>query len=505
MTRAWWTTRWFALAAVLVTAIPLLWPPLPPLTDLPVQLGRYHVMQGGADAAMLARFYHFAWRPIGYLGGDLLASGLAPLLGLEPAAKAIAIAIPMLMAGAMLWVSRELHGRVQPMALLALPFAYHLAFQFGFLNYSLAVALALAGCALWLRLATQGRIAMRAALFVSIGALVWTAHVFGWLILGLFAFSAELARTRDAGSSWPQSIVKAGLGCLPLALPALMFLGWQPGNTASAGDWWQSLALKPGWLVMPLRDRWRWFDLASILIVALMLYRAIRSPHYRAEPALMIAATLLLILFLAMPFGSAYGDARIAALIWIAALLAIGARDTVSQREQATIALIGLALFSVRTAAGTASFAIESRVWERHLAALRHVPRGSRLVSFVEAACAPAWRLPRTVHLPSMAIARRAAFANDQPDLGGATLMTVTAPGIDGFSHDPSQIVVAAPCPNSPEFRTLDQALASFPRSGFDYVWLIDARSLDRRRLAGLRLIWHSDHDFLFAVDRPRL
>ncbi len=504
MSRHWWTTRWFALVVVLLTAVPLLWPPLPPLTDLPAQLGRYRVMLG-TDGDALGQFYRFQWRPIGYLGVDLLVAALAPLIGLEPAVKAIAVAIPMITAGALLWISREVHGRAQPMALLALPFAYHLAFQFGFLNYALSVSLALAAFALWLGLGRRRLIGVRAAIFVAIAAIVWTAHVFGWLILGVLIFSAELSLARKAGHRWLKAIVDAVIDCLPLAPPALMFLAWRPGNAATGSDWLQSLPLKPGWLIMPLRDRWRWFDLASILLVALLLYRAIRHPQYRVAPALATASALLLALFIAMPFGSAYGDARIAALVWITALLAIGASEGVTQREQATIALIGLALFGARTAAGTASFAIESGVWQRHLVALDHVPRGTRLVSFVEAACAPAWRLPRTIHLPSMAIARRAAFANDQPDLGSAALMTVTAPGIAGFDHDPSQIVMAARCPQSPEFRTLHQAMTMFPRPEFDHVWLIDAASLDPRDTTGLRLIWHSGDDFLFAVDRARL
>lgn len=504
MIRPWWTTRWFAGVVILISAVPLLWPPLPPLTDLPAQLGRYRVMLGD-DADTLGQFYRFGWRPIGYLGVDLLVAALAPLMGLEPAVKAIVIAIPMLLAGAILWASRELHGRVQPVALLALPFAYHLAFQFGFLNYTLAVALALAAYALWLRLGRLGSPRLRAALFIGIGAIVWTAHVFGWLILGMLIFGAEVARARHAGRRWPAAIIDAALACLPLAPPALMFLGWRPGSATTGSDWWESLALKPGWMVMALRDRWRWFDLATILLIALMLYRSIRSPHYRLALAPAIAAGLLLALFIAMPFGSAYGDARIAGPLWIAALLSVGARESVSAREQAIVALIGLALFGARTAAGTASFAIESGSWQRHLAALDHLPRGSRLASFVEAPCPPAWRLPRTIHLPSMAIARRAAFANDQPDLGSASLMTVIAPGIAGFDHDPSQIVMAAPCAQSPEFRTLHHALAQFPQGRFDHVWLIDAKALDARDAAGLRLIWHDRQDFLFAIDRARL
>lgn len=500
----WWTTRRFALIAVLLTALPLLWPPLPPLTDLPVQLGRYRVMLGGPDAEILRAWYRFEWRPIGYLGVDLLVAALAPLIGLEPALKAIVVTIPMAMAAALLWLSHEAHGRVQPMALLTLPFCYHYGFQFGFLNYSLAIVIALAGMALWLRLGRQGREAARALVFMVVGAAAWASHVFGWLILGLLVFAAELARQGPSALARPASWLQAGIRCLPIALPALMFLFWRPGSAATGSDWLESLIRKPGWLLLSLRDRWQWFDIATILVLAMLLYRAWRSPSYRSVPALAIAAGLILALFVAMPFGSAYGDARIAPLVWVLALLAIGA-DGASRREQATIALIGLALFAVRTTAATASFAIESGVWARHLDVLNHLPRGARLVSFVQASCKPVWRQPRTVHLPSLALARRAAFANDQPDLGSAALLTVIAPGIAGYANDPSQIVLQRPCPPEGDLRGIDAAIAGFPRDRFDYVWLVDAAPIDPRWLRGLRVVWRNDTDFLLAVEPPRL
>lgn len=500
----WWTTRQFALIAMIAAAVPLLWPPLPPLTDLPVQLGRYRVMLGGPDAGLLGQWYEFSWRPIGYLGVDLLVAAMAPIVGLELALKAIVIAIPVSMTAAMLWLSHEVHGRVQPMALLALPFAYHLAFQFGFLNYSLSIALTLAGLTLWIRLARRQRFAARAVLFVGIGFAVWTAHVVGWVVLCLTAFAAEVARRRAGGSGWMTAAFRAGIECLPIALPAAMFLVWQPGGADTGSDWIASLALKPGWLVMALRDRWRWFDVGSMLLVALLLYRAVRSRDHALAPSLAISAALLLLLFVLLPFGSAYGDARIAALIWIAALLAVRS-DAASAREQAVLALIGLTLLTVRTAAATASFAMESHVWFRHLAAIDHIPRGSRLLTLVEVPCAPAWRLPRTVHLPSVALARRAAFANDQPDLGSASLLRVTAPGIAGFANDPSQIVVDRPCPQSPEFRTIRVALSAFPRDRFDHVWLIDTDPRVVVGVHGVRPVWRSGRDFLLAVDPPRL
>jgi hypothetical protein len=39
--RAWWEAPWFLALVVVATTIPLLYPPIPPLVDLLVHMGRY--------------------------------------------------------------------------------------------------------------------------------------------------------------------------------------------------------------------------------------------------------------------------------------------------------------------------------------------------------------------------------------------------------------------------------------------------------------------------------
>lgn len=503
--RAWWETRWCVALALLLSAVPLLWWPVPPLTDLPGHMGRYRVMLGTDPG--LAAWYHFAWKPIGYLGVDLLVAAAAPLLGLEPTVRAVVVAIPVIAAAGMLWLSRQVHGRVQPTAYFALPFAYHLAFLYGFLNYTLAMALALNAFALWLRLAR--RPAFRAGVFVPLSAAIWTAHLFGWLCLGVMIFSAEIARahaveTNGAGRGWTRSIWQSAVRCLPLAPPALMLLAWRPGGASVGSDWLAGLALKPGWLASALRDRWQAFDIASIILVALVIYHSYRDRRCVHAPMLAAAALGLLVLFVAMPFGSAYADMRIAPYAIVLALLSIRLTAWTKQRRRAQLAWVACAFMAVRTIAGTASFAIESADWTRHLAALDHVPRGARVAAFVGSTCEQPWRMARTAHLPGMAIVRRAAFSNDQFDLGTTALLTVTARGIAGFATDPSQIVMAAPCAASPEFRTIDQALMHLPRAKFDLIWLITPGRIDPARLGDARLVWSDGRDALFALPHVR-
>src|SRR6185436_13971259 len=181
-------SRWFLAAVVLFSAIPLLWPDVPPLLDLPGHMGRYRVQLDLATSPDLQQYFGFRWQVIGNLGVDLLVQLLAPLMGLEPAVKLIVCAIPVLTVGGMLWVAREVHGRVPPTALFAIPLAYNFPFLFGFVNFALSMALAFLAFALWLRLARLGRLKLRAAVFVPISFVLWISHAFGWGTLGVLAF-----------------------------------------------------------------------------------------------------------------------------------------------------------------------------------------------------------------------------------------------------------------------------------------------------------------------------
>jgi len=139
--RQWWERRWFVAILVLIAAVPLLYPDVPPLVDLLGHLGRYRVQLDLDQSPWLGRYYDFQWAVIGNLGVDLLIIPLRPLLGLEPSVKLVVLAIPPLTVGGFLWVAREVHHRLPPTALFALPFAFSFPFQFGFANFTLAMAL----------------------------------------------------------------------------------------------------------------------------------------------------------------------------------------------------------------------------------------------------------------------------------------------------------------------------------------------------------------------------
>jgi hypothetical protein len=498
----WWEYRWAVAALVLLSAVPLLWPDLPPLVDLPGHLGRYRVQLDLAGSPELQRFYTFDWAIIGNLGVDLIVQLLAPLIGLETTVKLVVITIPALTAAGLLWVAREVHGRVPPTALFALPFAYNYPFLFGFINFALSMALALLAFALWLRLGRQEKWVLRAVIFVPLSCALWIVHAFGWGTLGVMVFSAELVRQFDRRGNILVAGWRTGLHCLALAPPVALMLLWRSNGGGQTFDWFNWNA-KFDWLQMVLRDRWELFDQLSLLLVIALLVAVTISKRLAFSRNLAASALFLFLVFLLLPrvvFGSAYADMRLAPYIFAVALVAIRVPEG-HLRLSRMLALGGLTFFGVRTAATIASMVLYDARYDRELAALDQVPEGARMVSFVGRPCIEPWGMSRLHHLPAMAIVRRSAFANDQWTMAGAQLLGVNYPAGGRFVRDPSQIVSQRPC-GGEYWLTMDQSLARFPRHAFDYVWMIDPPLHDPALTRGLTPVWQEGTSVLYRVDR---
>ncbi len=505
--RPFWEHPWFLTALVVASALPLLWPDVPPLLDLPGHIGRYRVQMAIDEVPALQQYYAFQWAWIGNLGVDLLVEMLAPLIGLEPAVKLLMVLIPALTAAGLIWVAFEVHGRVPPTVMLALPFAYNFPFLFGFANFALAMALALNAFALWLRLARLGYFKLRAVLFAPISVILWTCHAFGWGTLGVLAFSAEFIRQHDQGRNIVSSAAHSAFHCLSMTPPIVPMLLWRSGAGGQTGDWF-NMRGKMMWLVMVLRDRWQIFDVVSLGLVTMVLVSVRGSKVMRYSRNLAASALFLTAVFFLLPrivFGSAYADMRLAPYLFAIALIAIRFPDGMATRFARGVGILALAFFLVRTGATTASMILYDQRYDRELAALEHVPRGARLVSFAGRPCTEHWAMTRLLHLPAMATVRRDAFSNDQWNVAGAQLLTIRYKAGAPFVSDASQIVTRVPC-RFEVWRTIDQALAQFPRDAFDYVWLIDPPPYDVRLTRGLQPIWRSGTSVLYrVVDRRPL
>lgn len=500
--RDWWEARWFLIAVVMLTAVPLLYPQIPPLVDLPGHMGRYRVELDLAHSPWLQRYYDYHWAPIGNLGVDLLVWPLGKLLGLEPAVKLIILAIPPMTAAGMLWVAREAHGRIQPTAFFALPFIYGFPFQFGFVNFVLSVALAFLAFGLWLRLGRTGRTKLRGWLFLAIGIVIFFCHSYGWGLLGLMCLTAEIVRLRERPAAWWQALVRAALNVSVIALPIIFVVASPGGHHGPLANEWFSWGAK--WLALlgTLRDRWGPFDVPSIELAGVIFLFAIVSPKLKLSRTLSLLTALLAICVLIFPryiVDSAYADARLLPCLFAVGLLAIAFRSPRDERLAHLIAIVALAFFVLRLAGTAASFAMAANDQRVKLAAIEVMPRGARVVSFFGLPNAEPWALHRDSHLGGLVIVRREGFSNDQWITGAFNLLELKYREAGAFAANPSQIVR----PNGEGdfiYRTIDQALAELPRDRFDYIWLIDVPPFDHRLVSGMTPVWSGPGSTLYRI-----
>jgi len=501
--RPWWETRPFVGAVILLSMVPLIYPPIPPLVDLFGHMGRYRVQLDLHNSPWLSNYYGFHWAAIGNLGVDLLVMPLGKLIGLEPAVKLIVLAIPPMTVGGFLWVAREVHHRLPPTALFALPFAYSHPFMFGFVNFGLSVALAFLAFGLWLRLGRLRKLKLRALLFVPISIVVFFAHTFGWGMLGLLCFSAEAVRQHDEGKSWWRAGINAALHASVMALPVLITIAWRSEAHGGMTRGWLDWDFKWTYLKQVLRDRWEWFDLASAAVVGLVLVAAVAIRRLTFSRNLLFTALVLAIFFVALPrtvFGSTYADMRLLPYVLATAVLAIRFHGPTHLPLARVLAIFGLAFFLVRLGGNTISLAIAANDQQIELQALDHVPMGARVGWITdELECGHGWALPRNSHLGAMTVVRRHGFSNDQWVIEGLNLLDLKYRAAGKFAADPSQIVRPGWCRGRGGW-FVNPALNQFPRDKFDYLWMIDPPQFDPKYVEGLTPVWRNGRSVLYRL-----
>ncbi len=502
--RPWWETRLCLTLVVLATMVPLLYPTVPPLVDLLGHMGRYRVELDLNHSPFLQQYYDYHWAAIGNLGVDLLVIPLGKLLGLEPAVKLIVLAIPPLTAAGFLWVAREVHGRVPPTAFFALPFIYGYPFLFGFVNFTLSVALAFLAFGLWLRLGRLEKTKLRSWLFGPISLVVFFCHTYGWGLLGLMCFSADAVRLHDRGRSWWRAGLEAALHTSVMALPLAVMLLWRSeahgGQTSSWFEW----KIKWRWIYSALRDRWKWFDISSLVIAAAVFIYAIVSRKLTLSRNLAFSAIVLAISFAILPriiFGSAYADMRLVPYLIAVALLAIRFHGAPDRTTAQVLAVLGLLFFATRMAANTLSLGIAAADQTAKMKAIDVMSRGARVISLVGMPCREYWPMLRNGHLGAMVVVRREGFSNDQWVIEGVNLLDLKYTKAGYFAADPSQLVRPNGC-RDPLHRMVDQSLSTLPRNDFDYVWLVDAPPYSPATVADMKLVWRGPGSILYQT-RP--
>ena len=469
--------RWWGLALVCLIALaPLLVVGIAPLTDLYGHLGRHAVQTELAQRPGLQPYFSYDWQLMGNLGGDILVQLFHPLLGLEGAVRATVMLTQGLGALGMVLVSRQVHGRVTPFALAAIPLIYGFPFNYGFINYTLSMALALLAYAAWLRLRTAGREGLAAVWLGAAGAAIWVAHTYGWAFLGLLAGSTMLAEVWAARLNPLRAVMRILAACWPLLLPVVPMVIWRAESSGAAISGW-AWQYKFTWLLSPLRNYWRDYDIASVAALLMLLGWTVASRTVRFDRGVGIAALLCFVFFIALPFrvfGSAFADMRLLPYALALSLLAVGSASAGKAPRALLIAgALALAFFGVRMATTTIAYTRLDAQVQAAIPALDKMPKGARVVFFSVKPCRTRWALAPLDHLSGAAMARRDAFVNDQWQQPGVNPLKVSYPAAEPFVRDPSHLVVREECLESRSRVRLSTALARLPRGAFTHIWIV--------------------------------
>ncbi|MFL6721872.1 MAG: hypothetical protein ACJ8FT_08750, partial [Sphingomonas sp.] len=343
---------------------------------------------------------------------------------------------------------------------------------------------------------------LRSWLFVPISLVVFFCHTYGWGLLGLMCFSADAVRLHDRGRSWWRAAIEAALHTSVMALPILVMLLWRGEAHGGQTIDWFNWKVKWRWIYSALRDRWKWFDIGSLIVAALVFLYAIFSHKLTLSRNLAFSAIVLAIAFVFLPrivFGSAYADMRLVPYLIAVALLAIRFRGAPDRTTAQVLALLGLLFFATRTLANTISLGMAADDQSAKLAAIDVMPRGARVISLVGMPCKEYWPMLRDGHLGAMVIVRREGFSNDQWLLEGVNLLDLKYRAAGYFAADPSQLVRPNRCVD-PMHRMINDSLSSLPRRDFDYVWLIDVPPYSPEIVSDMKPVWRGRGSILYKT-----
>ena len=216
-----------------ITVIPVILYPWPPLADYINHLSRMHIIATIGSDPELSKFYDVNWQIIPNLMMDIIVPPLQRLMSVYAAGQVYTIASFVLIIAGTLALNRQLFGRWSVLPLIAFPLLYNNVFLVGTMNYIFGMGLALWAMTAWVGL-REHRLVIRLTVSLLFVLALFFCHLFavGVYGLGLAAFETsrliEQYRSRGTGTSaagaklWPLvDFVATGLPFVPV-LPLLM-------------------------------------------------------------------------------------------------------------------------------------------------------------------------------------------------------------------------------------------------------------------------------------------
>jgi hypothetical protein len=213
-----------------ITVIPVILYPWPPLADYINHLSRMHIIATIGSDPDLSKFYDVNWQIIPNLMMDIIVPPLQRLMSVYAAGQVYTIASFVLIIAGTLALNRQLFGRWSVLPLIAFPLLYNNVFLVGTMNYIFGMGLALWAMTAWVRL-REHHLVIRLTVSLLFVLALFFCHLFavGVYGLGLVAFETsrliEQYRSRGIRTTAKLRLlvdfVATGLPFLPV-LPLLM-------------------------------------------------------------------------------------------------------------------------------------------------------------------------------------------------------------------------------------------------------------------------------------------
>ena len=300
------------LVFLLISIIPLLTHPLPPLEDYANHVSRMAVMADNGRTPNLAKYYEIDWEILPNLMMDLIVPWVAKVVNVYLASQLFTMSIFALMMSGAFALNRALFKRWSMLPLLGFPLLYNYMFLIGIMNYFFGVGLALWGLAAWVALRDKPwpwRYLVSALFAVAL----YLCHLFavGVYGIGLLAFELYWA-TSVAKAPWPRRTLEfccAGLPFLPLAGFLVTSSTW-----GHAKEWdWQSTGKIDG-LIYVIETYSDLVAFALTFLVAAAGVWAARRRMLKIHPMLAILLIVGGLVYVALPrmlFASYLADQRL--------------------------------------------------------------------------------------------------------------------------------------------------------------------------------------------------
>ncbi len=503
----------------LITAIPILVYPWPPLGDYINHLSRMHIIANVGSDPDLARFYEIDWQVIPNLMMDLVVPVLQRVMDVFLAGQIYTIASFVLILSGALALNRRLYGYWSVLPLIAFPLLYNNVFLVGTMNYVFGIGLSLWALVVWVWLRERHAL-IRLGMSTLFVLALFFCHLFAVGLYGLGLLAYELQRLWEryahrrqlhgglAGQGSLAPVIDFVAGGLPF-VPVLPLLLMSPTWNLRGSFVWEFYGKLDG-LIYVVEVYSHFAAFALTVIIAFAAGWGMRHRALQFHPVGWVLLVVGGLIYLAMPrliFETYMADQRlpISLAFMVIACANINLRHDYVRRGFATVLVLVLA---VRVFEVQSVWAELSRSTTTFRESIRHIERGSKvMVAYADPDGGDDVRDLGLVHAACLAIIERSALVTTAFTVVGKQILHVRddyrarVDSEDGTPPTITQLMQAVdePDPANKEY------WASWT-SDYDYLYVLftdpEFENPDPSRLTA---IYAGDRFVLYRINAPQL